>query len=115
LSAEQTEELANEEECTMTQLVEKEYVEATRKVVDFIKQLKQTIAGEVCEIMKAQMQVKREQGYSEAAASDAGISTSGNVNTLSDSIDLEPLSCSPSHNSSHLDDIPLSPVYANLQ
>jgi len=59
LSAEQTEELANEEECTMTQLVEKENVEVAQKIVDFTKQLQQSAAEEVGKTLKAQIEVKR--------------------------------------------------------
>jgi len=60
LSAEQTEELASEERSTLAQVVEKNHVEASQKLVDLTEQLQQTTVEEVGEILKAQMQVKRE-------------------------------------------------------
>ena len=91
----------------MAQLVE--------KIVDFTEQLQQTAAEEVGVILKARKEIKREQGSSEVAASDAGVSTTGNIThtTLSEPIVLDPPS--PSHKSSHSDDIPFRSVYSNLQ
>ena len=54
------------------------------------------------------MQVKREQGTSEAAHARGNVSN----NPLSDTIDLDP--SSPTHITTNLDDIPLSRVYRNL-
>jgi len=59
LSAEASEDLTNEEGNTSAPLVEKQYVEAAKKVVDFTKQLQQTAVEEVGEILKARMKVKR--------------------------------------------------------
>lgn len=102
----------------MAELVEKKVAEAAQQVVDFTKRIQHTTVEEVGEILKAQMQVKREQGCSVAAASDASVTKSGNNvihNTLSNLIDLDPPSSSPSHKSSNLDDVHLSTVYSNLQ
>jgi hypothetical protein len=65
-------------------------------------------------MLKTTMHVKREQGCSEAATSGAG-SEKGNVphNSLSDPADLD--LPSPTHNTTDLDDIPLSRVYTNLE
>ena len=58
--------------------------------------------------------MKREQGCSEAAASDVVVPTEGNVahSTLLYPINLD--QPSPTHHSSNKDDVPLSRVYENL-
>jgi len=54
-------------------IVKKKVVEDAKKVVNFTREIQHTTAEEVGETMKSQMQVKREQGCSEAAASDTGV------------------------------------------
>jgi len=54
-------------------------VEVAQKVVNFSKEIQTTTAEELSELLKDKMKVKREQGFSEAAASDVGASVEGNV------------------------------------
>lgn len=95
-------------------IVEKKDAENAYKVLEFPESIQSSGAAEVGEMLKTTMQVKREQGCSKAVASVAGLSK-GNVsnNTISNTTDLEPTS--PTHNTTTLDDIPLSRVYKNLE
>jgi hypothetical protein len=101
-------------ETSATYILKKKAVEDAKKVLDFTKAIQSSSAVEVGEMLKSIMQVNREQGCSEAAASEAG-SEKGNVfnNSLSDPINLDPTS--PTHNTTNLDDVPLSRVYTNLE
>jgi len=110
---EQAKSIARELGTSVAHIMKNKVVEDAKKVLDFIKAIQNSAAKEVGEMLKSQMQVKREQGCSEAAASDAGASK-GNVshNTLSDTIDLD--QPSPTQTTANIDDVPLSRVYSNL-
>jgi len=82
--------------------------------MEFTIVIQSSVTVEVSEMLKSTMQVNREQGSSEAVASQ-DVTAEGNVSntTLSNTIDLDPPS--PTHNTANLDDIPLNIVYKNQE
>jgi len=106
--------IARELGTSFAHIMKKKTIEYAQKVMKFTDAIQSSTAEEVGEMLKSTMQVKREQGSSEAAFLEAGLAR-GNVsnNTLSDTIDLDPPS--PKNTTSNLDDIPLSRVYKNLK
>ena len=102
-------EIAKKLGSSVAHIVKKKDVEDAQKAMKFTKEIQNTVGKEVNEMLKTKMQVKREQGCSEAGPA------AGNFfhNTLSYTIDLDPLS--PTHNNANLDEVPLSRVYSNLE
>ena len=111
---EQAKSITRELGTSVAHIVKKKVVEDAKKVLDFTEAIQNSVAEEVGEMLKSMMQVKREQGCSEATATKSS-SEKGNVldNSLSDPINLDPTS--PTHNTVNLDDVPLSKVYSNLE
>ena len=110
LSAKTSKDLTGEERTIMAQVVVKKHVEAAKKVLEMSKELEQSAMGQASEILKTKMQIKQEQGISEFVGLDVEATRNIASSTLSEPIDLD----SPSHNSPHINDQPLSSVYSNL-
>jgi len=72
LSAEQSEELANEEGSPMAQKVKENVVKAAKKAMGLTEKLKDAAPIQVNEVLTTHMEVKREQGSSYVVASNVG-------------------------------------------